>query len=510
MSAALPLGPPAAKSSTASIGGARWRALVPILIIAAVAIASRAVWFGDPAPDSDEQIYSLIGARMLGGALPYIDLFDRKPFGLFALYAIAHAIGGPGPLAYQLLATGFIAAGGYLTYLLALQLCDRVTALGAGVLYPLLMYAYGSLSGQSEAFFVPLLLGALLQVQRIARDEAGRRAVWAMLLAGTALQIKYSVLPQCLFLGGVALWHFRDCGLPQLAGKAAIFALAGLTPTLAVALFYAIQDGLDAFFYANFLSVFERTPAQSGRFAAEHVAPLLPLAALALAGTYLTLRDGNPPPGYRLLMGWSVAVLAGIYMLSTVYLYYFAAFVPAAILLALPMLSVRNALRWVPLAFVTAAAISLLNLPLHLSATRQTCADLERMTTIVRPLLSENLCLFVFHGPAALYRMTGSCLPSRIVYPDHFNNPLERFALGVRQEREVARILAASPPVIVVRHAPAEMRNSPAQRLVGDALLARYRVVAVARIRGESFEAWALRDGARPSRHSLNDFDRLI
>lgn len=470
--------------------------LLAALVIAAVALASRAVWFGDPAPDSDEQIYSLIGARMLDGALPYVDLFDRKPFGLFALFAFAHAFGGPGSLAYQVLAAGFVAAGGYLTYLLARELSDRITALGAGVLYPLLVYAYGSLSGQSEAFFVPLLLAALLQIQRMARDNPGRRAMLAMLLAGTALQIKYSALPQCLFLGGAALWHFRRDGLARLARRAVAFAVAGLTPTLAVALFYAVQGGFDAFVYANFVSVFERTPAQSGRFAAEHVAPLLPLATLALAGAYLTLRDRTSPPGYGLVFGWSLSVLAGIYMLSTVYLYYFAAFVPAAILLALPLLSVRNALGWVPLALVTGATVMLLNLPLHMEASRHTRADLARMAATLRPLVSEGRCLFVFHGPAALYRMTKSCLPSRIVYPDHLNNPLERFSLGVSQEREVVRILATRPPAIVVRHAPAEMRGSPARELVARALLTRYQVVAVAHIRGESFEAWALRAGA--------------
>ena len=66
---------------------------LPIVIIAVVAVLSRAIWFGDPAGEPDEQLYSLIGARMLHGALPYVDLWDRKPFGLFLLFAFAHALG---------------------------------------------------------------------------------------------------------------------------------------------------------------------------------------------------------------------------------------------------------------------------------------------------------------------------------------------------------------------------------------------------------------------------------
>ena len=75
-------------------GEARWFAPV---ILALMVVATRAIWLGDPAADYDEQLYSLIGLRWLDGALPYADLWDRKPAGLFALFAVAHAIGGPAP-----------------------------------------------------------------------------------------------------------------------------------------------------------------------------------------------------------------------------------------------------------------------------------------------------------------------------------------------------------------------------------------------------------------------------
>ena len=130
-----------------------------LALIALVAIASRLVWLGDQAPDYDEQLYSLVGQRMLQGDMPYVDLWDRKPLGLFALFALAHAIGGPDAMAYQVLAALFAAAGGWLVFALARKLVDDVSACGAGLAYPSLLYAYGSLSGQSEVFLVPLTLG---------------------------------------------------------------------------------------------------------------------------------------------------------------------------------------------------------------------------------------------------------------------------------------------------------------------------------------------------------------
>jgi hypothetical protein len=70
-------------------------------VLAIAVIATRAVWFGDPAADFDEQLYSFIGWRMTHGDLPYVQVWDRKPFGLFAVFAFAHWLMGPGAIAYQ-------------------------------------------------------------------------------------------------------------------------------------------------------------------------------------------------------------------------------------------------------------------------------------------------------------------------------------------------------------------------------------------------------------------------
>lgn len=470
----------------------RKRETLTLALIVAVSVLSRAVWFGDPAPDSDEQLYSLIGARMLHGELPYTDWWDRKPFGLFALFALAHALGGPGPIAYQLLATAFIAAGAWLLYRLASILADHRTATGVALLYPLLMYAYGNLSGQSEAFFNPLMLGALLLIIRLKQDGSTCCATGAMFLAGLALQVKYSVLPQCLFLGLAALWHFRWEPPLKLFRRTMVLLAAGLSPTLAVALLYAVQSEFPAFWYANFESIFARSAAQSGRFPHEHLAPLTPLFALTAGGLYLAFRTRPEglPRNYLLVIGWTLSILAGIYMLTTVYLYYFAALVPAALLLAIPLLDVRRAMRWLPLAIVSGGAAALLNLPRHFVDTRQARGDLARMVVALKPYVGRDRCLFVFDGPAALYRMTGSCLPARVIYPDHLNNPLERNALPVGQAREVARVLASPAGAVVTADQTLADRTTPARRLVAETIEREYRPLISAVIRGRTFRAF--------------------
>jgi len=483
----------------------RLRDAWPFAFILVVAFASRMVWFGDPVSDFDEQLYSLIGNGLLAGKLPYVDYWDRKPFGLFLLFGLAHLVGGPGPLSYQVLAALFTAAGGFAVYALARTMVDRATAAGAGAIYPPLAYAYGCFSGQSEVFFIPLTLAMLLLVRDIDRPDGGRRAALAMLLGGLALQIKYTVIVQCLFVGCVALWHFRSEPPLQLAARAASYAALGLFPTVTVGALYAAFGHWDAFWFANFVSIFERAPAAVGRLDMRHLSVLSPLLLLAAGGVYALLRFKRFPHhrDYALVAGWTMAALAGVLVPGTVYIYYYVAVVPGAILLALPLLDRRGALGWGPLAVVGAASVLLLNVPRHYAETRDERAEYARLVAALRPYVGQTRdCLLVYDGPTDLYRATGSCIPSRFVYPDHLNNALETDALGAGQTAEVARLLALRPGAIVTADKPVTEQNPDAGQLVAQAIRAHYLPLAVAVLRERTYRAWV-----RPSLPSTRPSD---
>lgn len=466
-----------------------------LLLIALVTVGCRMVYFGDQAADFDEQIYSIIGQEMLRGALPYVDIWDRKSVGLFAIFAFAHAVGGPDALAYQLLATMCAVAGAWLIYPLARRLVGPGTALGAALLYPPLTFLYGARSAQAEIFFIPLMIGMFLLVTTLDQGKAERRGLLAMALGGAALQIKFTVAPQCLVLGLVALWHFRRDPLPRQAAHAALYGLVGAAPTLAVMGFYATIGQFDALWYATVLSNLDRLPSGGGRFMAEHIAPLGPLAVLTLAGVYAAFRL-NPPGDkayYRLVLLWSAATLAGVYLPGTLYIHYFNAFVPCAILLALPLLDRRARMGWMPLAAVFLACVVLVNFPTRLEQTRESRASLAAMAEAIRPHVNTaDRCLLVYDGPTALYRLTGGCLPSRIVYPDHWNNALERDALGLDRAVELRRVLAARPGAIVTNDDPVTEQDRETQELIRAALAAHYRQAEVRVINNKTYRVWVL------------------
>ncbi|WP_169053490.1 ArnT family glycosyltransferase [Alteraurantiacibacter aquimixticola] len=472
-----------------------WHAGAIILLFL---VLVRSTWFGDNSATYDEQLYSFIGWRMGYGELPYIDWWDRKPFGLFAIYGLAHALFGPEVIAFQLVAAASAGAAAWLTYLLARELADRLTSAIAACLVIIILAYYGCWSGQTEVFLAPLMLAMVWLLRDPEHPQALRRSLVAMLIGGIALQVKYTVLPQCLFLGCYALWgQFRqDTSLPKLATLASAFAALGLLPTALVAGFYAAVGGWDAFVFANFISFFDRIPAPRGRLNTALSWFHLPLMVLLAAGVLALFR--RLPEQYRaqrwFIIGWTVSAFATVLFPATVYPYYYASVVAPLALFALPAYLRSGPAGAVPAIVLLAGALYMINLPGNRAYVAYQNAEVERLAEAVRPHVgaSEN-CLLVYDGPTVLYRLTGSCAPSRLVYPDHLNNQLESNALGMSQAGEVARILATRPGAIITSESALTPQNPDSQRLIEQALAAYYVEVERADLRGRETVAWVRR-----------------
>ena len=135
--------------------GWSWNRWAGVVVIMLAAVVLRGWDFGNPVIHVDEQYYLLVGDRLLHGAVPYIDIWDRKPVGLFLLFAAIRLLPGDGIVAYQLVATacrrrdrdassprgartlgasrrGALAAG--VAYLIGLLAARRARRAGAGLL----------------------------------------------------------------------------------------------------------------------------------------------------------------------------------------------------------------------------------------------------------------------------------------------------------------------------------------------------------------------------------------
>ena len=227
-----------------------------------VALAARAITFGNPITHADEQFYFAFARAWLHGAVPYVDIWDRKPIGLFLVYLPAALFGNMlGIWAYQAMALASLVA----TAFLIARLADRAGwgkgALAGAIAYILWVDFIDGQGGQAPIFYNLLMAGAAVLIAPRGDGQTPRlaRGFAAMALVGLALQIKYSVVFEGIFFGLWLLWREWQAGrrlaiLPIGAGLVAV----ALIPTAAAWLAFSAAGAGDAWLYANVTSILER------------------------------------------------------------------------------------------------------------------------------------------------------------------------------------------------------------------------------------------------------------
>ena len=474
------------------------RLAIPALLLL-VAVAARAQTFGNPVTGYDEQFYLLVGDRMLHGAIPFVDIFDRKPVGLFLIYAFIRLLGGDGTVQYQLVAGGFAFATALLIWRFAERLTGRAGAVTAAISYLIWLDFLEGEAGQAPVFFnLPVLLAAMI-TQRLI--EQRRVTAWAgmapMLLIGIAMQIKYTALFEGMFLGAVLLlaaWRERP-GVARASGLALCWIMIALSPTIAAYLAYlAIRHGHE-FLFANFVSMW----GKSGDPLSTSAEGLLTIAAIL--SPILACAAFGPPTDDQLLAQrrrfvgqWLAAAIAGMLVMRSFPSPHYAmpVLVPA-LLAAAPRFGASGRGKWaVPITLLIAFAAS--QIVLH--SLRSMKGGASEAAAMARAANPGKGCLYVYDGYTALYRLTNSCLLSRFVFPGHLNmaNEASTGALGVDPSAEVARIMAQRPVTVVLDDPPFDRGNRATYAIVRAALAAHY-VLSFQLRTGERYrQVWRLRD----------------
>jgi len=111
---------------------------------------------------------------------------------------------------------------------------------------------------------------------------------------------------------------------------------------------------------------------------------------------------------------------------------------------------VRAAHRWRRFA-VPALVLALLGGQAMLLGRQANRGSARQFARLVAAVGQGPGCLYVYSGETMLYPATRRCTLSRYLFPSHLGRVRERGAIGVDQETEIRRILAAQPAVMVVR-----------------------------------------------------------
>ncbi|WP_235037562.1 MULTISPECIES: hypothetical protein [unclassified Novosphingobium] len=468
-----------------------------------VAFALRLMMLGKPAFQSDEQFYLLVGQRMAQGALPYVDLWDRKPWGLFAIFRGVYALPFDPVLTYQLLGL----ASSVLTALVIERIARRISpppaARMSGLAYLIWQPVFNVALGQSPVFYnLPVALAALIVLD--ARLKSGdpllaRRGLEAMLLLGLALQIKYSVVFEGMAFGLLLLARGRADGWTgvRLTMTGAAWIVAALAPTGAVLLGYISAGYGEAFVQANFLSIMGRSTDHADAFAqlGKECLAMIPFAlAVILAPRRLSPVRGERPAILPDLRLWALASIGGFLIFGTWYDHYLGpVLVPLCILAAPALARTAKGERWYGRILLGLGLIGAVAVPLAQVIERGTAAEFAATTRAIADEL-HGRCLYVYEGDSALYRTTDACIPTRFAYPSHLNAMNEAGALGISPQAEVRRILASRPGVIVVSETGrSNQPNRETRALIREALNRDYEHYQSAALGERRYGLWRLK-----------------
>ncbi len=450
-------------------------ALLAALAICVAALVLRFGQFGNALAGLDEQFYLLVGERMGAGALPYVDLWDRKPVGLFLLFAGIAALPLDGVVAAQLVATAFAAGTAFLVALICRRWTGWGPAVMAGIFYLAGLNELWGETTQTPVFYNALTAGAVLLVL-----QGGRRSgMAAMALMGLAIQIKTNAVFQGGFLGLWLLWAEwrRTRNVPGILTSAILYAAIGLAPTLLAFLAYISLGHGEAWWQANVSSILAKgapKDAAAVRSFWESWLLFTPCTLLALIGLRRwTRRFTLLPAGAGLILGWMAASAIDFVAIGGFYPHYA---IPL-LLACTPAVAQAFALKRGWMLF----ALSLIWPLFHAVVANPRIAAEERgyagqVAAAIPPSVRDR-CLFVYEGPVAYYRLSQACTLSRYVFTAHLSSAREAPALGIDPGQEIDRIMRQRPAaVITIANSTWPDRNPAMEARLGRWLARGYRV----------------------------------
>ncbi len=480
--------------------------LLMLLLLVLGVVCVRLPFFDYTVLSVDESVYLMIGSGMRHGLIPYVDIIDRKPIGIFLIFAAADALFTDPLFGVRIFGALFTIAGSWMIA----RIGQRFLGLGpvAGMLAGLLYSTYALLfygdSGQTPVFFMPfVILGGGLVLRELRRIRRGTapdvaRLGFAGLALGLSLQIKYSTFFECVFFGGMLLyttWQFRAL-LGYRGLKAAMLGICtmiggGLLPTIVAYLVYATLGHADAFTFYNFTSNLDRQatdfPASLILFRAFlFMLAVLPLVILSAKYVWSRLPLASEDTAtarqrwvHNALALWFLsALVAGLAQQQPYATYFFDTLAPLALIAAANFQSRTNAPRSTKAIAWTAGIVFALGISgyvgLHIQKIRDNGSP-YLPATIAQDIKAEGAdSLYVFNYYGILYPLTGIALPTRYPLPDHLLRDLEAASYQFDAIAELNRILGNNPDMIVVQSPLNDRIPQDRREILADKLTSEY------------------------------------
>ncbi len=466
--------------------------LLIFVLFSGVSLLLRLPGFFRSVLDWDESLYFLMAEQWRGGHLPYLTIWDNKPVGIYAIFALFQTIFGNGIGAIRIAAVVASARTSFMIYRIVLKIGsdEQRYAIGAAV-FSGLMFAIAALSngGQAsntELFMVIFTCGAAWCVfdRKLLAARPVLKSFCAGLLLGSAFMIKYVMVFEAITLTLALIFTTPAVSRGRrLAMLAAAIAGASL-PMLLTGVLYLHAGAAPIWLDESILSNLRRSAAGFARIDLPFAEKLVKWISLNIAGAIVVwraLRDPRDATAMVLAL-WLITAALGVIAAKSFYSHYFIEMLPplcvcfgwvlghavpggikrwsipaqalAALLLAIPTLgaagvAIANTLH--PLISISAGGIRF-----HADTPDQIAADIAPLSA------PSGFKLYVFDYQPVLYVLTGARLPTRFPYPADITTLFLARVARIEPEPELQQILAHDPEFIVVARAPiSELPENP-------------------------------------------------
>ena len=175
------------RSARASSPGRAFAAALPFILILVWSTAVRLTVYRFA--EVDEFLFSVVAREWLHGGLPYVDVFDIKPPGIFLIYAVAQALFGASHATFKGLEIVAAASGALMLFIMLRPFGGGRLAIWSAALYPVYTLAFDGSAAINMLLQLPFVIAAFAAVVAATNDDAtaSRQRLIGALLAGLAI-----------------------------------------------------------------------------------------------------------------------------------------------------------------------------------------------------------------------------------------------------------------------------------------------------------------------------------